>query len=73
MRPDMLASIRDSSGLAVPGAEIRATQTATGLSRTVAAGADGGYVLTNLPIGPYMLEVSKEGFTKYVQFWKPGT
>ena len=50
-----------------PGAEIKATQTATGLVRTAASGTDGSYVLTNLPIGPYSIEVSKEGFNKYVQ------
>ena len=60
-------SVKDASGLAVPGAEVKATQTATGLVRSAASGADGGYVLTNLPIGPYMVEVSKEGFSKYVQ------
>ena len=59
--------VRDSTGLAVSGAEIKATQTATGLVRTAASGTDGSYVLTNLPIGPYSIEVSKEGFTKYVQ------
>jgi len=60
-------TVQDSTGSAVPGAEIKATQTETGLSRTVNSGADGGYVLTNLPLGPYQIEVSKEGFTKYVQ------
>ena len=35
--------------------------------RTVNSGADGGYVLANLPIGPYRLEISKQGFTTYVQ------
>ena len=59
--------MQDSSGLAVPGAEVTATQTATGLVRTVTSGADGSFVLTNLPIGPYQLVVSKEGFSKYVQ------
>jgi hypothetical protein len=28
---------------------------------------DGEYVLPNLPIGPYIVEVTKEGFVKYVQ------
>ena len=37
------------------------------LVRTTTSAADGSYVLTNLPIGPYTLEVSKDGFTKYVQ------
>src|SRR3984893_9494972 len=59
--------VRDSSGLAVPGAAIKAAQTATGAVRTVVSGPDGAYVLANLPIGPYLLEVTKEGFTKYVQ------
>src|SRR5438309_2856024 len=60
-------TIRDASGLAVPGAEIKATQTATGVIRSTTAGADGGYILPNLPIGPYMVEVSKSGFSKYLQ------
>src|SRR5712691_2787177 len=59
--------IRDTSGLAIPGAAIKATQTATGVVRTTTSGADGGYVLPNLPIGPYLVEVTKEGFSKYVQ------
>jgi hypothetical protein len=25
------------------------------------------YVMPDLPIGPYLLELSKEGFSKYVQ------
>jgi hypothetical protein len=37
--------------LAVPGAEVKATQTETGLVRAVTSGADGSYVLTNLPVG----------------------
>src|SRR6266566_1875576 len=59
--------VQDSSGAAIPGAEVKAIQTDTGATRTVESAADGGYVLTNLPIGPYRLEISKEGFTKYAQ------
>jgi len=60
-------TVRDATGLAVPGAEVKVTQTDTGAVRTAATGADGAYVLPNLPIGPYSLEVSKEGFSKYLQ------
>jgi len=60
-------TVRDSSGLTVPGASVKVTQTATGAARTVTSGADGTFVLPNLPIGPYMLEVTKDGFSKYVQ------
>jgi hypothetical protein len=60
-------NVKDSSGLVIPGAAIKATQTATGVVRTATSGADGGYVLPNLPIGPYLVEVTKEGFNKYAQ------
>ena len=60
-------TVKDASGLAVPGAELKATQTATGAVRTTTSGADGAFALPNLPIGPYLLEVTKEGFAKYAQ------
>jgi hypothetical protein len=60
-------TVTDQSASAVPGAEVKATQTATGAVRTVKTAADGSYVLQNLPVGPYQLEIGKEGFSKYVQ------
>jgi hypothetical protein len=60
-------TVQDATGLAVPGARVRVTQADTGLIREVASGAEGGYLITNLPIGPYRLEVSKEGFSTYAQ------
>ena len=60
-------TVKDSTGLAVPGADVKATQTATGAVRTTTSGADGAYIFPNLKIGPYMVEVTKEGFSKYVQ------
>src|ERR1700676_3748917 len=60
-------TIHDSSGLAVPGAAVKVTQTATGAVRTATSGSDGDYVLHHLPIGPYLLEVTNDGFSKYVQ------
>jgi len=59
--------INDASGSAIPGATVKATQTATGAVRTTSSAVDGSYVLPNLPIGPYLLEVTKEGFSKYAQ------
>jgi len=59
--------VQDATGAAVPGAEVKATQTETGATRAVNSGAEGGYVLSNLPTGPYRLEVSKAGFSTYVQ------
>src|ERR1700687_4207431 len=60
-------TVQDATGLAVPGADVKATQTDTGLVRTATSGADGSYQLTNLPVGPYRLEVGKGGFSTYVQ------
>lgn len=59
--------VRDASGAPVPGAEVKATQTDTGMARTATTGTDGGYVLSNLAIGPYRLDVSKSGFATYEQ------
>ena len=60
-------TIRDDSGSAVPGADVKVTQTATGAARSLTSSADGSFVFTNLPIGPYLLEVTKQGFSKYLQ------
>src|SRR5579871_6807768 len=64
---NITGTVTDASGLAVPGAEVQVTQTETGLVRTVASGADGGYLVTNLPVGPYRLQVTKQGFSTYAQ------
>ena len=55
------------SGAAVPGAEVKATQTDTSAVRTISTGADGVYTLPSLPVGPYKVEVSKTGFAAYSQ------
>lgn len=55
-------TIQDPSGAAIPGAEVKAIQTETAASRVVISDSDGGFVLTNLPLGPYRLEVAKQGF-----------
>src|SRR5690242_16145780 len=60
-------TVSDASGLEVPGAEVKVTQTATGAVRVANTGAGGSYVFTSLPVGPYILEVVKDGFSKYVQ------
>ena len=58
---------RDQSGAVLPGVEITATQTDTGITRTAVTNETGSYVLTNLPIGPYRLEASLPGFRTYAQ------
>src|SRR5215472_10771587 len=59
--------VQDATGLPVQGAQVQATQTETGVVRSAVSSTDGTYILPNLPIGPYRLEVSKEGFNKFAQ------
>src|SRR3954447_25341293 len=59
--------VTDSSGAVLPGVTVTATQTATGLVRSVTTDENGAYVLSNLPTGPYKLEVSLQGFKSHVQ------
>src|SRR5262245_25567341 len=58
---------RDSSGAVLPGAEIKATQTETGVSRMTLTDETGSYTLPNLAVGPYRFEASLSGFSTYVQ------
>src|SRR5437773_1422809 len=59
--------VTDTSGAVLPGATVTMTQTATALTRTVATDESGSYLISNLPTGPYRLEISLQGFKTYVQ------
>src|SRR3984885_1350632 len=52
----------DASGAAVPGATITIKNTATSATQTVTSDDQGRYAVTDLPIGPYDLTISKTGF-----------
>ena len=58
--------VLETSGAVIPGVEVKATQTETGITRTALSNEDGRYVLPNLPIGPYKLEVNAPGFGPFV-------
>jgi hypothetical protein len=59
--------VKDQTGAVLPGVEVNMTQTETGLKRTALTNETGAYVLTNLPVGPYRLEIELPGFRSYVQ------
>jgi hypothetical protein len=59
--------INDPSGAIVQSASITATQVETGLTRTVVSDRDGSYLLVELPVGHYRLQVVAQGFQKYLQ------
>src|SRR5262245_54408709 len=58
---------RDQSGAVLPGVEITATQTDTGVARNTITNETGFYVLPNLALGPYRLEAGLPGFRTFVQ------
>src|SRR6058998_1244369 len=58
---------RDQSGAVLPGVEVTATQTETGIARNTITNESGLYVLSNLAIGPYRLEATLPGFRSFVQ------
>ena len=60
-------TVADSSGAVLPGATVVAIQTDTGFRRETVTDDKGSYTLSNLPIGPYRLEVTLAGFRTYVQ------
>src|SRR5437867_5395563 len=60
-------TVKDASGAVLPGVEVTATQTETGIARSTVSNETGVYVLPNLTLGPYKLEASLAGFRTFVQ------
>src|SRR5690242_8426055 len=57
-------TVTDKSGAAIVGAEVTVTSAATGVSRSIKTGPDGGYRFDPLSVGIYSLSVSMTGFDK---------
>src|SRR5204862_3638983 len=60
-------TVKDQTGAVLPGVEITATQTDTGIARTTVTNETGSYVLPILALGPYKLEAALHGFRTFVQ------
>src|SRR5262252_2309263 len=60
-------TIVDPSGAVVEAATVTARHLETGLMRTTVTDRSGNYVLVELPVGHYRLEVTAKGFEKYLQ------
>ena len=60
-------TVRDQSGAVLPGVTVTATQTDTGLVRTVVSNGEGQFNLPNLPLGPYQVEATLDGFRTFLQ------
>jgi hypothetical protein len=58
---------RDATGAILPGVTVTATQTQTQLVRTTVTNDVGAFTLPNLPVGPYLLEATLQGFQTFAQ------
>lgn len=61
-RGGLAGSVRDSSGLLVPGVSVTAFHRPTGLIRRVATTRSGSYDLPELPVGQYTIMFELKGF-----------
>ena len=60
-------TVQDPSSAFVQSASVSARQTETGLTRTATTDPSGAYILLELPVGHYELQVEAKGFQKYIQ------
>lgn len=60
-------TISDPSGAVVQQAKITVQDADTGLTRIAISDAAGNFVILELPVGNYSLEVQAKGFQKYIQ------
>src|SRR5215510_785126 len=68
IRPDTITGtirgqVLDVAGVPIAGARVRVTNIDNGNIRTVMTGVDGWYQVQLVPLGKYMIEASKEGFS----------
>jgi len=55
-------TVTDSTGATVPAVTVMVTSPETGTRRTAETNSDGTYVISQLPVGDYALQATKEGF-----------
>jgi hypothetical protein len=60
-------TVKDQTGAVLPGVDVTATRTDTGVQRATVTNETGSFVMANLPLGPYRLEAALPGFRTYVQ------
>jgi outer membrane receptor protein involved in Fe transport len=60
-------TVMDPSGGAVPAATITLINEATHATREVQSGANGEYIFVEVPVGTYEINLTMQGFKKYVR------
>lgn len=59
--------VQDQTGAVIAGAQVQMKSTDTGQVHSAVTSENGQYTIQALPVGSYSLQVSKPGFTTYVQ------
>jgi hypothetical protein len=62
----VVGTVRDATGAVLPGADITATNTATGISQSAVSGSSGDYTIPNLAPGTYKITAQSKGFATAV-------
>jgi hypothetical protein len=60
-------TVSDPSGAAVAAAKVTLINEATNVTRDSDAGANGEYLFIEVPVGSYEIDVTQQGFKKYVR------
>lgn len=60
-------TVMDPSGGAVPAAAVQLINEATHATRQVQSGANGEYIFIEVPVGSYEIDLTVQGFKKYVR------
>src|SRR6266852_1089666 len=58
-------TVTDPSGSSVPNAQVKATESATGIDHTTVTTSDGTFAFQDIPLGFYKVTVSATGFPPY--------
>ena len=62
----IVGTVTDSSGAAIPGVKVTATNTGTNTKYTATASGSGGYTIPQLPIGTYTVQAEAQNFKEAV-------
>src|SRR5262245_43870701 len=58
-------TVTDPSGAVVPNAQVKATETATGIEHNTVTTGDGQFAFQDIPVGTYQVTVTASGFAVY--------
>src|ERR1035441_5779634 len=63
----LAGTVKDAQGALVTTATVKATNPATGFSRSTPVGSDGSFLIQYLPLGNYTVEAEAASFKRFVQ------